>query len=173
MVDSRQPRLAHKSTNTELLTQTNRRTLPFTQLCQNTNHNDHNNHNINHRDAVITMSSFLYQHFTLFFFFLCDTVSVNCSFIFCLFSLALIGACCLVVRVCTTAFPPTEWPRSQMFSHLPRCCEACAFTVSSRFRVESLRCATPQARRKWATAIFGGGVRAFQNRNSIVLQLGC
>ena len=66
------------------------------------------------------------------------------------------------------ALPPAGWPRSQMFSHLPQCCESCAFMVSSRLRAKSLRCATPQARRKWATAIFGGGVRAFQCRRSIV-----
>ena len=71
------------------------------------------------------------------------------------------------------AFPPTGWPRSRMFSHLPQCCYSCAFTIAPRFRVESLCCATPQARRKWATAIFGGGVRAFQSRNSIVLKVGC
>ena len=71
------------------------------------------------------------------------------------------------------ALPPAGWPRSQMFSHLPQCCESCAFTVSSHLRAKSLRCATPQARRKWATAIFGGGVRAFQSRNSIVLKVGC
>ena len=71
------------------------------------------------------------------------------------------------------AWPPAGWQRSQMFSHLPQCCESCAFMVSSRLRAKSLRCATPQARRKWATAIFGGGVRAFQSRNSIVLQVGC
>ena len=43
---------------------------------------------------------------------------------------------------------------------------------SSSFLHILQRCATPQARKKWANAIFVGGVRAFQNRNSIVLQVG-